>query len=290
MPITLRPVEPGTAIFDGGVTFKTSYGGVIDLRDCQYVVLDSLTITRSGWFGVLAERSKYIQIINCDISWCYASGIMCDRCEDVLVSGCNLQKCTHGVPDQAAPNEWISMRGVHRFTVQTCHLHNPHLVNGTKVGKEGIDAKTGSMDGIIENNIVQDMRRLGIYVDAYDAGCTNILVRSNLVERCQHGIVLSSERGGDLENITVVSNVCQDNQYHGLWVAHDPDDLTGEMFNITVRSNTSTQNQGVGIRISNPNLHNCTITDNDLTQNAKGPVQWSIKDKSGVTYANNRES
>jgi len=74
--------------------------------------------------------------------------------------------------------------------------------------KEGIDAKSGSSNGLIKGNYVINCRdvRPGIYVDAFEDDTEDITIMNNVVIGTGQGISLATENGGSLKNIWIKYN------------------------------------------------------------------------------------
>ncbi len=168
--------------------------------------------------------------------------------------------------------ECITIAGTNGFEVKNNYIH--HNGPGTN-GGEGIDAKDGSNNGKIYNNLVHDLTRLGIYIEAWDKHTYNIEVFRNKIYNCQNdGITLASEQGGLLENISVTNNLIYDN-YNGISITPNGAVASPPMRNLSVINNTlhkngdnSSSNQwGGGIVVDNPNIDILVIRNNIFSQN-----------------------
>jgi hypothetical protein len=157
------------------------------------------------------------------------------------------------------------------FVVRNNHVHDGGP--GTN-GGEGIDLKDGSSNGVVYGNVVHDLNRLGIYVDAWDKHTYNIKVYGNLVYDCAaNGFMLSSEAGGLLENIWIYNNIAYHNKWIGIGISGCCDDLspTHPMRDIYILNNTTYNNGwtewGGGIGVDNPDIENVVIRNNIVSQN-----------------------
>jgi hypothetical protein len=146
---------------------------------------------------------------------------------------------------------------------------------------EGIDAKGGSQDGVIGANLVWNVVRLGIYVDSF--GCEhNIAVRRNIVHDCQSGIIVSSEHGEPIEDVTIENNLLYHNRISGINISTFSKD--GPRRNITIVNNTIVANGvpgkrvGQGIWVMTANITGLVIRNNILSHNLG--VQIKIRDES----------
>ncbi|NJM14460.1 MAG: DUF1565 domain-containing protein [Bacteroidales bacterium] len=109
-------------------------------------------------------------------------------------------------------SECISLEGVDGFEITGNYVHDNfhgNLANFWGGGGENIDCKTGTRNGIIANNIVHGNRRVGIYIDAWNAHVRNIDIYNNLCYNLSLGaaIAISNEDGGKVSNIRVYNNI-----------------------------------------------------------------------------------
>lgn len=197
---------------------QTSLGmqGIVHLEGRRGILLDGLSLA-NGSYGVFTKGCEDVVVRNVRLHRTYHSGIYTDASQNIKVLGCELTEVTHG---SGAGSEWISMRGVRGFEVAENYLHQCALVNGVRQGKEGIDAKTGSSDGVIRHNRISGMNRIGLYVDGYNVGVRKIQVFGNLVEDCLHGIVVNAEQGGLVQEVSVWGNLSRGHAYQGLGLGH----------------------------------------------------------------------
>lgn len=198
--------------------------------------------------------SRFITVEACHISGSLSSGVRCAFSEDVTISNNTVTKTNRG-----GVHEMISVIGSKRFTVVGNEVFNGTWSDekGPIEGKEGIDIKDGSSDGVVERNIVRDLVRLGIYVDAWDQLTQNIIVRNNTVLRCKQGIALASEAGGTLRNVEVSNNTLQYNGHYGIIVAGWRKD--GPREDIKLLRNTVSLNGLGGIAVTTKRIKGLVI-------------------------------
>src|SRR5690606_18336253 len=124
----------------------------------------------------------------------------------------------------------------HHFEVGHNHLHAPAAFS-----KEGIDAKHGASFGSIHHNRVENLHRLGIYIDAYGVKTEDIEVHANEVVGCTHGIVVTNEKStGAASNIRVYNNLTRQAKYFGINLHYSPG--YGKVEKLYVYNNTTYNN------------------------------------------------
>lgn len=154
------------------------------------------------------------------------SGILAWGDTDLTIRGNEVIEAGRGIlEDSTAPEPWqecISISRADRFEVADNKVHHGHM--------EGIDAKADSRNGTIHHNIVHDLDRLGIYIDAWDGENRDIDVFENVVYACPEGIRVNAENGGTAERIRVYGNIVSGCTGNGFWVGVGG--VLGESFTI----------------------------------------------------------
>jgi hypothetical protein len=156
------------------------------------------------------------------------------------------------------------------------------------LGGEGLDIKNASATGTVSRNVVHDLARLGVYVDAWSAvSLHDVIVERNLVYGCDHGIAVSSEAGGTAEIIDIVNNIVHDNRNNGIvisaWVQNGPRRNVTIMNNTAVRNGTSSW--GGGIAVENADASGVIIRNNICSDNVKW--QLAVYPQTGMTVDHN---
>lgn len=271
-PITFR--ASGDVVVNSSAT--DSWTGVFNIVAKTDIIIDGFKVQNANnGIKVDADRagtpSQRITIKNNHALLSKSSGIRVAFSRDVIVDSNIVEKTNWG-----GVHEMISIIGTDGFLVQNNELFNGNadgtfLRNGVIMeGKEGIDAKDGSKNGRIVGNLVHDIFRLGIYVDAWDQTIENIQVIGNIVYNCKQGIALSSEAGGLLRNILVYNNVTYDNRNYGIvvpaWVANGPRE------NIRIINNTVYSNSSGGISIGTSNAYRIEIQNNIVADNGGSAI------------------
>jgi Right handed beta helix region len=112
----------------------------------------------------------------------------------------------HGGP----PHEAVSIGGAIDFEVAYNHVYDG--------GTEGIDIKETSKHGKVHHNLVHNLPRQGIYVDAWFGSINDIEISSNVVHDCGGaGVVLSVENGDSVDDVRIDDNLIFNNQGSGLY-------------------------------------------------------------------------
>jgi len=179
-------------IIDGSnITLPEELGGLFEVDGKSYIRIVGFKIRNAGFHinnaGILVYNSSHIIIENNSIYNTTSSGIGVWESSHVIVSNNEVElACNDG------EQECITIATTDNFEVKYNHVH--HGGAGT-LGGEGIDAKDGSSNGKIFGNVVHDLNRLGIYVDAWDKHTYNIEVFGNIVYNCSSGIAVACERG-----------------------------------------------------------------------------------------------
>ncbi|MFQ5857579.1 MAG: right-handed parallel beta-helix repeat-containing protein [Anaerolineae bacterium] len=262
---------PGhTVTIDGaGITLPQWWGGLFDVSSKSYIRISGLRIMNAGPnlnnVGILVDESSHIIIEGNYIYNTTSSGIGVWNSSDITIDGNEVE-----LANNDGEQENITIAITHDFEVRYNHIH--HGGPGSN-GGEGIDAKDGSYDGKVYGNVVHDLNRLGIYVDAWDKHTYNIEVFQNVVyDIAAFGMALASEAGGLLENVRVYNNIIYGNEHPGIGVWGCCPDLADShpMLDLYIINNTIFNNGwdwGGGIYLDNPDIENLVIRNNILSQN-----------------------
>ena len=225
---------------DGAVTLKDPdpingnfREGVIQSAGEGYWIIDGFRIENTSWAGISLRDANNMIVQNNHTFETGASGInnlpdsyFLDEVtsKDIKVLGNTIERANWrwaGTGDTRGTQEALSIWGVDGFEVAN------NLVQEGK--REGIDAKTGSRNGSIHNNIVTGVAQIsgtpigynggaGIYVEGNRADTFNIDVYNNVVYgNTAEGIVIADEvpDKGDVRDIRVYNNVVYDNGIFG---------------------------------------------------------------------------
>lgn len=258
----------GTAIINP--PYVQNWTGAFNIIGKTDVIVRGFTL-QNAYFGIKVDRdgagigSKRIKLENNHTYMMESSGIRVAFSEDVTVDSNVVEKANYG-----GVHEMISVIRTDGFLINKNEVFNGDFRIGgvLQEGKEGIDIKSGSRNGRVTNNVVHDLTRLGIYLDASSSGVSNVEVTGNVVYRTKQGIALASEGGGTMDNILVANNVTFKNVAWGIIVPGWLKD--GPRKNIRVFNNTSYGNGSGGINISTRNGYLIHLRNNIAALN-NGP-------------------
>ncbi|HEV7300323.1 MAG TPA: right-handed parallel beta-helix repeat-containing protein [Tepidisphaeraceae bacterium] len=298
-PIVFQAVGGDVTVTNNTVA---QWNALIDIR-ANHIKFDGIDVRDSGWYGYKVEgasnanRATNVTITNAHTLRTNASGIFVARSAQVLLLKNKVQDaCISTVAGQSV-HECITIGETDGFEVAENEVWNSVGHNGPANGGEGIDAKGSSKNGLIRNNTVRNLSRIGIYLDAGSKQGTgtvdenpmsNIIVTRNVVRSCSDGIAICSELGGLAHGLTITNNLIHDNRTNGITVADWADD--GPRANILIAHNTVTRNGfgnsqstwGGGIDIATTNYTDIRIINNVASHNES----WQIaRTRSGTVPA-----
>ena len=233
---------------------------------------------------IYSEYGSNIIIEDCRTESTQGSGIGIWGSSHVLIDGNEvIAACINGM------QEHITVAGTDDFEVRNNRIHD--TAPGTN-GKEGICTKDGSSNGTVHHNEIYNLKRPGIYVDAWDKHTFNIRLYANRVHDVQaDGFAIASELGGQLENIVVENNLSYDNMV-GIVISFccEYGGPLHPLKNVTIINNTCVRNGydpwGGGIAVENEQIEGVVIRNNlvsgsftfQLAANASLPVSKLVID------------
>jgi len=271
---------PGdTVTIDGTGISVPDWGGLFDVSYRSYIKVSGFRIKNSRSVGIFADRSSHIIIEKNYTCNTVSSGIGVWDCSNIIIDGNEVELACNDRGE-----ECITVAVTDTFEIKNNHVH--HGGPGT-LGGEGIDAKDGSSNGKIYQNHVHDIKRLGIYVDAWDKHTYNIDVFRNIVHDSAAGFSVASEAGGLLENVRIYNNIAYNNGTVGITIADWGEPVAKHpMKDIKVINNTFYNNGsgdwGGGISVENPSAENVVIRNNICSQN----LSFQIAVEAGVPAEN----
>jgi hypothetical protein len=197
--------------------------GAFQIEGVSFVRVANLTVINSHDAGFTIRDSGNIDLINNSTKGTFSSGIAVwdtnhDRkgAYNIRVIGNTITKATTwdlappDVPRRGeAPHEALSIGGAVNFEVAYNHVYDSD--------KEGIDIKETSKRGSVHHNLVHNVGRQGLYVDAWFGELSDVEIFSNVVHNCRGaGIVLSVENGKFVEKINIHNNLIFANDGSGM--------------------------------------------------------------------------
>lgn len=218
-----EPVLDANMIQHSSVFRNGLDNGVFQIEGVSYVRVINLAVANSHDAGFTVRDSSHIALINNSTKSTLSSGIaVWDTHNDgratrhVKIIGNTIVKANVwdlAPPDyprqNGTPHEAISVGGAADFEVAYNHVYGND--------NEGIDIKGASREGTVHHNVVNDVGRQGIYIDAWYGVLRRIAVYSNVVYNCRGaGLVLSVEEGKSVEDINIRNNLVFNNEGSGL--------------------------------------------------------------------------
>lgn len=255
-----------------GITWGEEWNGLFDISNRAYIIVDGIIVSNAETYGAIwIEESNHITIKNCKSYNSYSSGISCWNSQHITIDSCEVElACNNG------EQESISVENSSDIIVSHSEVHH----NGSgENGGEGIDIKNGSHDVKVFGNVVHHLNeRIGLYADAWDSHTYNIEFSQNIVYNCgNNGLVVQSEMGGLIENVTIMNNIIYKNKWDGIAIgsvaASDTVSKT-PVKNIKIINNTVYQNGifqggwGYGILVNNPDAEGVVIRNNICSENS----------------------
>jgi len=273
--------------------------GMVEITDSSHVRVQGLALESSFFFGLMVERSDHVELLGNRSTISLGSGIWVADSSAVRVEGNDVSRfCDRnqfGADGRTGCQEGISIANVDGFSIVGNLVHDaPQGADVGPGGGEGIDVKGGSRNGLVEGNSVWGLVQLGIYVDAYARGASNVKVRANRVWRAYMGIVISSEKGGTVSDIDVSDNLVHDVGYHGILISDFNKGQGGDgprqrirIYNNTIvnagikeakppyctRWTNPCPDAGVGIKVDTANITGLEIYDNIILGAKTTPMQ-----------------
>ena len=285
-PLVFAAAPGATPVIDGQAISLKEMSGVVQVENLSWIELRGISVRNSGpggnAAGIFARRCSHITVVGCRTAGTNSSGIGIWFSSSVLVDGNDVtDACRDG------SQECITVAGCDGFEIRGNVVHD--CVNG-KSGGEGIDAKHGA-HGKIHGNTVHHIRRLGIYVDAWDFHMVDVEVYDNLVYETQsNGYALAAEDNGALEGVRFHDNVAFRNAHVGLTLADWGEKVPHHgLKDIVIERNTFIENGkgwGGGIRVDNAEAEGIVIRDNLVANNVSGQIIVDKKPKSLVIEHN----
>jgi parallel beta-helix repeat protein len=256
--------------------------GLIYVNNADYIKLKGLKIRNSRSCGIYAVNADYITIKDNYIYNTFSSGIGVWLGTNVLIDGnevvwaCNPNNGDLSLTSQ----ECLTVANCKDFEVTNNHIHHSSLID--RQGGEGLQAKQQAIRGKIHHNIVHDLYKVGLYIDAWDRPTHDIEVYDNIVYRCHNywGMACGAENGGTLENIKFYNNLVYENGAVGIGVegGWGVNGVHHYFNNIYIYNNTVYNNRylglnwGWGIHVNAAEGENIYIKNNICYQNYSDKV------------------
>jgi uncharacterized repeat protein (TIGR02543 family) len=263
---------------EASVRPSTRAYGLIHFKDREYVTVEGIAVSQSYSFGVYIKPvGRYITVSDCEVSHSLDGGIVVPQSGGTAASQVTLLNCIvhhnnggfkEGDPGVATYHEGVTMEYIDGFTIRGCRIYENYM--------EGLNAKRGAKNGVIENCVLYANGLINIYQD----GASNIEIRYNRIYDCTYNAGIefgleTSTYGND--NIAVHHNLFWGNSGGmSFWSASG---ITSVTSNIRIQNNTFFGNEfAVHWKSGATNHYSGT---NSITNNAfwqSGSSWWGIKD------------
>jgi parallel beta-helix repeat protein len=267
--------------------------GALQIEDAAYVRVIDLTVVNSHDAGITVRDSSNIDLINNSTNATFSSGIAVwdtvdddGKTEHVRVIGNTITRATTwdlAPPDLPRrgepPHEALSIGGAIDFEVAYNHIYDSD--------KEGIDIKGTSKRGKVHHNVVNNLARQGLYIDAWFGAIRDIAIYANVLYGCHGaGLALSVENGTFVADIDIHDNLIFDNDGSGLYFSRWG--VNHERRNIQIHNNifyhngygTPAKGQTYywmtgGLYLYSANLRDITVSDNIFSGNRGFQIGYS---------------
>lgn len=266
--------------------------GAFQIEGISHVRVANLTLINSHEAGFTIRDSRNIDLINNSTRGTFSSGIaVWDTNHDgkatahIRIVGNTIMRATTwdlAPPDEKLshpPHEALSIGGAVNFEVAYNHIYDS--------GKEGIDIKETSKQGKVHHNLVDNVDRQGIYVDAWFGKINSIEIFSNVIHDCRGaGLVLSVENGRSVQNVYIHNNLVFNNDGSGLlfsrWGVNNPRRNIQISNNVFYHNGYGTPKAGQtyywltgGLYLYSTNVHGISIKDNIFSDNRGFQIGYS---------------
>lgn len=170
-----HPDAPLTIIGEEGAIIKGSgdQDDAIILNDCEYVIIDGLSVTGAKRAGIYLDHGKNIIIRNCHAYDNGRWGIFTNHTSDFILEGneCSGSRDEHGIYHSNSGDDFIIRNNI----VHSNAANGIHLNGDPAYGGDGVIQR-----GIIENNIIYNNgTRGGAAINM--ASVQDVIVRNNLI-------------------------------------------------------------------------------------------------------------
>jgi len=267
--------------------------GIFQLERVSHIRVANLAIINSHDAGFTIRDSSDIELINDSTNGTFSSGIaVWDTNHDqratrririignVITRATTWDQAPPDIPKRGEPpHEALSLGGAVDFEVAYNHIYASD--------KEGIDIKETSSRGKVHHNLVHDLDRQGIYLDAWFGEIKDIEVFSNVVHNCRGaGLAISVEEGNSIENVSIHHNLIFDNDGSGLyfsrWGADNPRRKIQVYNNVFYHNGYSPPAAGQtyhwqtgGLYLYSTNVQDVSISNNIFSENRGFQIGYS---------------
>lgn len=299
MPLTIEG-DAGAVLRAAGEGIPGIWRGLLEIDGSSHITVKNIAVENSSFFGFRILDSQDINVLHSRSTVSLASGIFVKTVKRLNIQDNDISRfCDRnasGGGEGTLCQEGISIVNADGFSVQNNLVHDaPQSAGVGPGGGEGIDVKAGSKNGIVAFNKVWNLVQLGIYVDGWSQGVSNVLVHGNKVWNTYMGIVVASEMGGTVADVSIFNNIIHDVGVDGIHVANfkSGDSGDGLRSRLSIYNNTIVnagikeakppffarwnplpfQDAGTGIMVSTTNVSDLQIFDNIVAGSKTAPIQ-----------------
>jgi hypothetical protein len=244
------------------------------------VAVSGFRIERLDGAGIAIADAHDVIVQNNVLARLGAAGIRAQASRAVTIRGNTIIRACQRDTSPTCAGIWLS--GVDGFSVRRNEVYDSGPVAPGEVGAEGI-AAAGSSAGELAANLVHDLLRPGIALEAGAGASADLQVAANRTWNCAHGIVLSARGGGSLARVRVENDASWAHAGDGVKVSAAG--LDGLRSELAVVNDTLVANGGGGLRIESANVQAVTVRNVLASRNAAFPMAAASAD--GLTVDHN---
>ena len=270
--------------------------GAFQIERLSFIRVVNLTIVNSHDAGFTIRDSSNIDLINNSTIGTFSSGIAVwdtdhsgNATQHIRILGNSIAKANtwdlapSDLPSRKVqPHEALSIGGAVDFEVAYNHIYDS--------SKEGIDIKETSKHGKVHHNLVRNVDRQGMYIDAWFGNIDDIELFSNVIHDCRGaGLVLSVENGRSVGNVKIHNNLIFGNDGSGLlfsrWGVDNPRRNIQIYNNVFFHNGYGRPSAGQtyfwltgGLYLYSTNLYNISISHNIFSDNRAFQIGYSDLD------------
>lgn len=274
-PIVIAAASGHKPVIEG--KSKSLYeAGLIDIYNRKYITLRGITVRNSSYYCIQITGSDNIVVERMVVNGCYHGGLVFDEgCSNVKALHNDIQK-TDKCGTDCGTHEAITISDTAGFEVAYNYVH--HGI------KEGIDAKDGSKNGTVHDNVVAYMGQVGIYLNH----CVNVrFYRNNVHHNGSSGFQLAvgdyAMGAHKTDNNQIYQNLSWSNGYNGVeyWA-----EGSGSINNNKIYNNVFYGNKHYGVQLSDDDsqVKGTVLRNNIIFNNSMGGIVGSAKSGSTMTH------
>lgn len=254
--------------------------GAFQANNQDYIMIHGFRVINSSGAGIYTRYSSHIIFRKNYTYNTGSSGIGVWNTVNALVDSNEVEYANAA---GGGTQENISIAQTDTFEVCYNHVHH-------SAGQEGLDVKDGSSNGTVHHNEVNNIYKLGIYVDSWDKPTFNIHVYQNVVYECGHdGFDVAAEKGGMVEDVWIYNNIAYNNHSMGITFAGwGEEGYDHPMKDIYIINNVFYGNETHGIYTNNSDIvSNIIIRNNICSQNGGSQIALGSAPVEALTIENN---